>query len=893
VSLQQNQKRGSFAAGEISPTLFARDDLARWQIGLARLENMAVLLEGGLTRVPGTRFVQALKDESRPGRLLRFRYTAADNYVIVINGGVMRLVKDGGVVLDGADPFELSLPWSDGELDGLHAQQQESQVFLVGDGREPQQLTRSGPLAWTIDPYRPAGGPVDRQNLNRAVTITASGTTGSVTLTGDGTAFSVGDIGGVLRLDEPDLTKVASWTANEVLTSADAVTTGGTPFGDMTKYGGIAAAFNGVLSQPATAAAGSNSVPHGYVGLHFTSSPVTVNRVMVYGTNNYGFAYNGNPTDGTFTLRLYGKRGSAPANGTDGVVLGSTKVIRTLNESGGRAVYSNDTVTAWNYLWVEIEFVGPAGSDLLIAELQFYHWSGGQSTNLRRYNGRVYVALNDGDTGANPPTHEEGDVLSGQFNVAWRFLHNGYGLVRITAVTDAQHLSGEVISVLPDSVVTSPTFRWWPPGWSPGAGWPNRVHAHDQSLLFARGNTWWMTRPSDQHSLEVLPQATEANADSALAVRLTAYKNNLPVIEWMQSATVILLGLADGERVVRMPGQFDALTADKLRTVPQTSEGAAQNHDPVDADDGLVMIGRSRRRLHFIRYDSLAEGVEPDEITISNRRILNGLAKRLAWQRDPDRILWVMCADGSLAGSTFMPAQQVNGFFRAPLQGGAPVVEDMASNTAADGTVDQMYFLVRRTIDGATRRYVEQLQPWFEAPDDGDASAAWYADCGLRYEGAPVSTVSGLDHLEGETVRVFADGAQQTDKTVSGGAIALDAPAASVLVGLPKRGYVRSLPIEFETQQGTTKGKIKAATHVVLDLVESMGGRVRANGGPWSEIFNTGDLDYGTPPALFTGTKRIAVDCPSDETLVIEIEIDTAWPFTLAGWTVEITLEPR
>jgi hypothetical protein len=99
---------------------------------------------------------------------------------------------------------------------------------------------------------------------------------------------------------------------------------------------------------------------------------------------------------------------------------------------------------------------------------------------------------------------------------------------------------------------------------------------------------------------------------------------------------------------------------------------------------------------------------------------------------------------------------------------------------ATSGGVDQIYMIVRRTINGSTMRYVEQLGDFFEPadPDAPTALGAWFLDCALYYEGAPIKTLTSLVHLEGQEVGVFADGAMQSRKTVAGGTIVLDRAAS-------------------------------------------------------------------------------------------------------------------
>lgn len=956
-------ERTSLAGGEISPALYARRELGVHAIGVSRLENMVVLIEGAATRRSGTRFVLAYKNEAQAAVALRFRHTPADGYLLVLNGGVMRVLKDGGFLESAPGViYELAIPWAAADLPNLRAQQVDNKVYLTCTGFQTRVLTRGAShIDWTLSLYQPAGGPVKVQNFDEAVTIQASRVSGAVTLTGVGTNFAASDIGGVFRLDESSLSLVPQWAENENLLFPTITFPAGSNIGDMTGGGGLAAAFDANYSTVAT-----KNGTFGYVGRSLTT-PSAINRISVACiATGYGL-FGG---DAVATLELYAKTGGAPVNSTDGTLLDRVS-LRDPDVASAVLLVSSDPTTVFAHVWVRVSSA-VAGSPLQIAELD---WA--TQASLRRYNGKVYEAVKTtGSVGLWPPTHDQGDFSSGPDGTIWRYRHGAYGFARITAVASATSASATVLKTLPDSVVQQPTYRFWPPAWSPREGWPDRIASgHDGRLIFGRKDELWITRPSDINSLEVLDITGDAaDPDSAIAVRIRPRKSELPWIEWILSAGVVILGLRDSERVMRAPQLFDPLTIDKLRALPGSKEGSAA-HDPADVDDGIVIIGRSRRRLHFVDFDSLSERMTAAEVTKYARHILAGKASSMAWQRDPNRVLWIACQDGSLIGLTFMPEDKVVAFHRHPMTNG--FVEWVASVPSADESEDQVYFGVRRTINGATRRYVELLQPFFVPlnSDQPDASGAWFVDCALPFAfptatitgataanpvvvtsaGHPfvngqsvkisgvvgmtqlngmiatvanktantfelagvdgtaftayvsggtasqmVTSLTGLDHLIGQSVRVFADGAQQPNlKTVSGaGGIALDQPANAGVVGLPLKWFVRSLPLDLDTPAGSTKGKEKGATHVVIESVYSAGGtvaihpgKVGVNAGKKEPLTGTGSLDYDAAIPLLTELKRVAVSNKKGPRCLIELEGDNALPYTLAGFHPEIDAE--
>jgi hypothetical protein len=120
-----------------------------------------------------------------------------------------------------------------------------------------------------------------------------------------------------------------------------------------------------------------------------------------------------------------------------------------------------------------------------------------------------------------------------------------------------------------------------------------------------------------------------------------------------------------------------------------------------------------------------------------------------------------------------------------------------------DHDYDQLWMIVERTINGATRRYIEFLEHPFNT--DGKLEDARYLDAALvPYEGDPITQITGLGHLEGEAINALADGTWYSNLTVSGGAITLPNPHSKIYVGLPYLAYVKTLPLEAQGAPGGT-----------------------------------------------------------------------------------------
>jgi len=152
-------------------------------------------------------------------------------------------------------------------------------------------------------------------------------------------------------------------------------------------------------------------------------------------------------------------------------------------------------------------------------------------------------------------------------------------------------------------------------------------------------------------------------------------------------------------------------------------------------------------------------------------------------------------------------------------------VESVAT-ISGDLNEDELWIISQRWVNGAVRRYVECFSNFdFDetAPEDFK-----FVDSHLSYSGVAVSSLSGLDHLEGETVSILADGATHANKTVSSGSISLDRASRKVTVGLPYNSVLQTMRIEGGAGQleGTAQGKIKRISKIVLRLFETVGAKV-------------------------------------------------------------------
>jgi len=233
--------------------------------------------------------------------------------------------------------------------------------------------------------------------------------------------------------------------------------------------------------------------------------------------------------------------------------------------------------------------------------------------------------------------------------------------------------------------------------------------------------------------------------------------------------------------------------------------------------------------------------VSPDMTLLAEHITRPGISGRMAYQQEPNSIVWAVRADGVLLGLTYQPDQEVVAWHRHITDG---EVESVASIPGIGR--DELWLSVKRTIGGVTKRFIEYMEA-----EEVDSREDWFfVDSGLTYTGPAATTISGLDHLEGKTVSILADGIVVADQVVSGsGTITLTTAASKVHVGLPYTSKLQSMRIEAGSAEGTAQSKIKKIRKVAVRLLESSGFKI----GP-----NENKLDTkATGTELFTGDVEI------------------------------------
>jgi hypothetical protein len=220
----------SFQSGEISPWLYGRTETDFYKKGCRHLENLHVLVEGGVHKRGGSKFSTAAYKEDKPVRLLPFNFTADQAYVMEFGDEYVRIITRDGVLLDPNDPtkdYVVESPYTSEQLQQVQYVQSADVVFLVHPDIRPKEFARSldsqGKIKWEFSDYDYEDGPYQTINGNEDYKLAPSATTGTgKTITATGfTPFTQSMVGGYIRLKanaKYGYAKITGYTSSTVVT---------------------------------------------------------------------------------------------------------------------------------------------------------------------------------------------------------------------------------------------------------------------------------------------------------------------------------------------------------------------------------------------------------------------------------------------------------------------------------------------------------------------------------------------------------------------------------------------------------------------------------------------------------------------------------------------------
>lgn len=717
----------SFTAGELSPALWARVDLAKYGSGLKTALNLFIHPHGGASNRAGLEFIGEVKSSPNRARLIPFQFNTDQTYQLEFGDQYFRVYRDGGLILSGGLPYEVATPYLHSQLADIVYIQEADVMYIVHPLYAPRKLSRLADNNWTLTTVTFA-----------PKTVKPTGLVGSALFTRrNGSTANISYRVSAIAAGGQESAAAAAVVVNVQYTVDDGrrIRLSWNPSAGAVLYRVYRAGTGeGILAETA-----ETTIDLGQMSINGDGTPVpTVSAGGAPPT----------PTGVTGSI-VYGK----PAK----------YVVSAVDEDTGEESLPSSSVTLTN----DMDYKG--------------------NRNILSWNA----------------------VAGATAYIVYRSDNGDYGYIgrsETTTFTDE--------NIVPD-LADGPQSARNP--FTGSGNYPRCATFIEQRLAF--GSTVndpqavWLSQSANY---ENFGYSSPAKASDAVTFRIKAREVN--EIRSMLATKGLMLLTSGAEWIVSGGSQSDAITPSNIKIDNQGYRGAA-NVQPIIVGNTVLFAQDRGGVVRDFSYQFTDDAYVGKDLTILARHLFEGKnIKAWAYAQAPYSIAWVVLDDGSLVSLTYMKEHEVWAWTRHASGAGA-VFEDVS--VIAENNEDVPYFIVRRTINGMARRYIERMH----TRDFASVEDAFFVDSGLTYEGAPVTVISGLSHLNGQEVVALSNGNVVRGLTVSGGSITLPNATTKVHVGLPMTAALQTLDLDLGNVQGlgTVQGRFKSVAELTLRVEKTRG----------------------------------------------------------------------
>ena len=827
----------SWSGGEISPSLYSRVDTVDYHTWLQTAQNMFIHAQGGVSNRPGTR----LQGKSKNGgacRIIPFVITETESYVVEVGEHYLRFYTSGGRVLDGNDAvLECVTPYAAQDVAELSYTQHNHTLYLTHPKHEPYRLVRTQAGVFTFEKVPLRYGPFQLPNTDVTHQLQVYSTQDTVVTAG---------VKATLSLQPVAYPQYVMWgyfnnewfyaAAHYGLNVSEIVDAFNTHY---SSQGFTAINLGGVIKIESPQATGGNwngvELKLAYMDRLDEDPVLTVAQALSGGFN----------------------QGVEIAQGTMRYELASNRDFFTPLHVGGRFLLQHQ---------IDAQYAaGVLGYETTSATIQ----SAGAWT-LRTtgvWTGQLVVEVSadlgvswrtvkilsrlDGDDNFFIPGELDDDEnlyyvrvrscqITGEAGYelqAEAFVQEG--IVKATQFVNARTL---VVEVERSFASQAWTEHWSEGSFSPAAGYPRCVFFFQDRLGFAgtakEPQTLWFSKTGNYtdfgHARSVLKDT------DSISVNLSGKKLN--EIRSVVVANRLLIFTAGSEWTLSSNGSF---TIEHLVLEQQSEYGSAQTAPLMTGNKALFVQARGSGLRNFY-YDYNTASYESVDVTLQARHLFfNRTVTEIAFQQEPEHLVWCVLDNGQLLSLTYIPQQGVcawahhstQGFFRSICVIAQNGYDELWCAVERDGT----YYLETFVKRLASKEPAEQIFM--------DSTVSVRSD-------TPFDTIENLDHLEGKEVAVLADGNCLKNLRVTDGTLTLPQPARCVQVGLGYVALLRTLPAYFSRSNGTILDQKRRIVSVVFKLADSRGGTIGSDPENQTEWVRLDMRTLGTPLALQTRDVR-------------------------------------
>lgn len=393
-----------------------------------------------------------------------------------------------------------------------------------------------------------------------------------------------------------------------------------------------------------------------------------------------------------------------------------------------------------------------------------------------------------------------GDYTSGTAEVALDYESGAIeGVARVTGYTSETEVDAVVLESMGE---TEPSSTWWEGEWSDYRGWPTAVELYEGRLWWAGKDKIWA---SVSNAYDDFDDTFEGDAGP---ITRNIGKGPIDDIHWMLGIGRMMMGVATNSANVE-PGLIDGNSAVEIRSSGYDEPITPTNFNLKWPTARAVYVDRTGQRLYEISYDYNygASDYNAQDLSLFAPDLNAAGIERVVVQMKPDVRAHCIRSDGTVAALVYDRAENVVCWIEIETAGS---VEDCVVLPGTEE--DQVYYVVRRTVNGATKRYLER---WAMESECQGGTLNKQADSFVEVSPAG-TTISGLDHLEGLEVVLWADGKDLGTYTVDGGLITASEAVTSGIVGLTYTAQFKSTKLGRIEGVGLTGRRRIAQLGVIL-----------------------------------------------------------------------------
>jgi hypothetical protein len=877
----------SFAGGEVSPEMFGRIDDAKYQAGLALCRNFIPKPQGPAQNRAGFAFVREAKDSTKKVRLIPFTYSTTQTMVIELGAGYFRFHTQGATLQTSGVPalpanvvnsIAISIASPGVVTWNNHGFAAGVPLRIVTNGVLPAGLS-SGVVYYVVNPTA--------NTFQLATAANGAGINTSGAQSGTHYAvyqFNTGDLFTSNGTQYYKTSNSATFVVKNIANNSGKIRVT-TDYDFLSLSEGARVRIFGVAGT--TEANGEWTISN----LILTSLP-SFNLSFDLNASVYVNAYTGggvattSVSPGNFPTSWYGLTAStyevpSPYAEADLFNLHYVQSADVL------------TLTHPNYPPAELRRLGATNWQLSTLSFAAAILPPSAPTATATGSGSInysYVVTATAADGVSESAASAAAVCTGNLFTTGNKNTISWSTVSGAAQYSVYKMQGGLYGYIGQTTSTSlvddniaPDLSKTPPTYdavfgSPG-DYPAAVSYFEQRRCFAgttnKPQNIWMTKSGTESNMSY---SLPIRDDDRIAFRVAAREAN--TIRHIVPLTQLLLMTSAAEwRVTSV--NSDAITPTTISVRPQSYVGAS-NVQPVIINNTLIYGAARGGHIRELAYSWQSNGFVTGDLSLRAPHLFDTYdVVDMAYAKAPLPIVWFVSTSGKLLGLTYVPEQQIGAWHQHDTDGSFE-----SCTVVAEGGEDALYCVVRRTINGVNKRYIERMS----SRQFVNQADAFFVDCGLTYSGAAVTTISGLSHLEGKEVSILADGAVHPQRVVTGGTITLDQAASKVQIGLPITADLQTLPVAMQIDGSFGQGRYKNVNKAWLRVYRSSGIFVGPDVNSLTEAKQRTTEPYGSPPALKSDELQIQLTPSWGDSGQIFVRQSDPLPLTVVSMTAEIAL---